>query len=567
MRIEALSQGKAAGQLRHDLRRGRQPGYVDPERSADNRILIPPPTAAELRRRTVERRQRLGPSRALRSNAAIAARGIITFGTSAQALLAAQPSETQDAVYRAVAGAIGRRYGVEVLGLVVHADEAAPHAHVVWDCRTESGRPLSKEISGSEIQDLAAQAAAELVPGIERGVPKLQRIEAGEPTANWVNRSVRELHRDLPAELEAIEASIAAEREKEATLQRRIGKLEAKAELTAKEAKRLQVYERRLKAAEARIGALRQEEAEIEARRMSPSSLLTGGLRRREAELLQREQGIRRAEQDLLKRRQEQEAELKASADRQRKELARLEAESRARIEVDDEAAAARDLAVDAIAEELVEPMREPGAWRQGRRFRLDRWEEVGPKLSGRSWTTAVWEDLRRFSARCRLVLERLARQVAKLTAELDREKAARQRLELEAADALPAPAATELRQRAAHRLLVSAAMSGNSATLEQALAEGAEPDRPVERGRGQTALHLAARQGHAPAVGRLLRAGADPELRDDLGHTPLTAARSLASGRVSADLRRRLRQAAERLEAAEQSPEPFPSPDLSFSP
>lgn len=364
MRIEALSQGKAAGQLRHDLRRGRQPGYVDPERSADNRILIPPPTAAE-----------------------------------------------------------------------------------------------------------------------------------------------------------------------------------------------------------ARIGALRQEEAEIEARRMSPSSLLTGGLRRREAELLQREQGIRRAEQDLLKRRQEQEAELKASADRQRKELARLEAESRARIEVDDEAAAARDLAVDAIAEELVEPMREPGAWRQGRRFRLDRWEEVGPKLSGRSWTTAVWEDLRRFSARCRLVLERLARQVAKLTAELDREKAARQRLELEAADALPAPAATELRQRAAHRLLVSAAMSGNSATLEQALAEGAEPDRPVERGRGQTALHLAARQGHAPAVGRLLRAGADPELRDDLGHTPLTAARSLASGRVSADLRRRLRQAAERLEAAEQSPEPFPSPDLSFSP
>ena len=127
--MHSLTVSKAAGQRRHDLRIGRQPGYVDAARSGQNRVLIEPPSPASMRERTVERRARSGPQRALRSNAGIATAGIVTFGHAAQAEILAAPVERRDAAYRAVAGAIAEHYGVGLLGLVVHADEAAPHAH------------------------------------------------------------------------------------------------------------------------------------------------------------------------------------------------------------------------------------------------------------------------------------------------------------------------------------------------------------------------------------------------------------------------------------------------------
>ena len=219
VRIKALTRGKASGQRRHDLRIGYQPKYVDQARSHLNRVLIEPPATADLAQRTVDRREagRIPDpgkkQRALRSNAAVATMGIITFGRAAQEIIRAAPIADQDAAYRAVAGALADRYGVDVLGLVVHEDEEAPHAHIFFDARTTSGESFAREMRGSEVQDLAAAAIREHFPTIERGVRRSVRVARGEGRNRTTNRTVRELHRDREREVAALSIQAEALRE------------------------------------------------------------------------------------------------------------------------------------------------------------------------------------------------------------------------------------------------------------------------------------------------------------------------------------------------------------------
>lgn len=67
---------------------------------------------------------------------------------------------------------------------------------------------------------------------------------------------------------------------------------------------------------------------------------------------------------------------------------------------------------------------------------------------------------------------------------------------------------------------LVSAAQSGDFVALERALASGASIDAVDEL--GDTALHHAVRNDRHTAVAVLLKAGADPDLRNDVDVTPL---------------------------------------------
>ena len=311
---------------------------------------------------------------------------------------------------------------------------------MIWDARTAAGHSLTRAMKGSELQDIAAQAAAEVIPGIERGVSKRQRMDAGEPAANWVNRSVRELHQDLPAELAALEVTLEAARTKEATLEARVGNLEARqAELTAREAKRLAVYTRRLKAAqsevvkaqarlaekhtelaalETRVAAAEKQHQELEAQRMSAGSLLTGGLRRQENKLLEqaaaltaRAATVEQGEQELQLRQRET-----AAADRRRTREHRQQAE-------------VREVAFEAIATELVVPARLSGQWRPGARYDPDRWEATKRDLPLHV-VTAIWWQLHLFARTCLQPIRRLRSQVAALTQERNREREARQRLE-----------------------------------------------------------------------------------------------------------------------------------------
>lgn len=239
IRVAHVSRSKYDGQRRHDLRIGRAPDYVDQDRAHLNRVLIEPPRPTVMRARADELRALIGPKRSARSNAAVATVGVITFGAAAQALFQQLTPEQQDAAYLAVAERVALECKTSVRALVVHGDESAPHAHVVWDCRSIDGMPMSKIMKGSRLQDIAAEVIAEHAPGIVRGVRKSVRIARGEPAAAIYHRSVRQLHADLPAE-------IAAARARAEEMQARVAKLEARqVELTEKEEKRLATYRKR----------------------------------------------------------------------------------------------------------------------------------------------------------------------------------------------------------------------------------------------------------------------------------------------------------------------------------
>ena len=210
--------GAAGGQRKHDLRVGRQPDYVDQERTRFNRVLIEPPFPSRLRARAEQRRAVSKPKRKMRKNASIAERGIITFGKDIQAAIRSDPDRA-DKVYIRVVDAIALEFGLNIHGLVVHEDEAAPHAHFWMDSFDNNGKAISQQLvrSGSRIQDIAAVAAREVMPEIERGVSKKARIEAGEDPARLRNRSVKEMHRDLGlgANPKANEVSEAVARKRE----------------------------------------------------------------------------------------------------------------------------------------------------------------------------------------------------------------------------------------------------------------------------------------------------------------------------------------------------------------
>mmetsp|Transcript_20794 Transcript_20794/g.32575 ORF Transcript_20794/g.32575 Transcript_20794/m.32575 type:complete len:217 (+) Transcript_20794:169-819(+) len=69
---------------------------------------------------------------------------------------------------------------------------------------------------------------------------------------------------------------------------------------------------------------------------------------------------------------------------------------------------------------------------------------------------------------------------------------------------------------------LWEAAETGNDGKVEQLLEKGAEVNSASDEPGKKSALHLAATQGHALVVDRLLAAGADPNLPSEFGSTAL---------------------------------------------
>ena len=221
VRISACTVARTNGQRRHDLRIGRQPGYVDASRSGLNSVIIPPLTGAAARCRTEELREQLNPARRMRRNAAVTYAGVITFGHGAQSVIEALPVSEQDRLYRLAAERVAEVMGAELTGLVVHRDESAPHAHFQTLSRCRDGQAVAKiGRIGAALQDAVAEVYAPL--GIERGTPKAVRQARGEPAHKWVHRSVRQLHADLPGELEEARAKLARAEKRLAATERRL---------------------------------------------------------------------------------------------------------------------------------------------------------------------------------------------------------------------------------------------------------------------------------------------------------------------------------------------------------
>lgn len=265
-RIERRNAGAYEGQRRHDMRQGAQPRYVDQTRGHLNAVIIEPPRPAILREINEGRRSQRETQRKMKSNATQAVIGIITLGSQAQIIFQDLTTEQQNAAFTDAAEDIAAHLETTLAGLVVHRDETSPHAHFTLPAYDTAGRPLSKTTTRdtlARIQDITAAAFQRYAPAIERGHRVSERAAAGAEFHDLRHRSVRELHADLPGELEAARKATKEAQERADEMAARVKKLEDKAELTKAEIKRLDTYRKRLETRAAEAEASRAEAQRI----------------------------------------------------------------------------------------------------------------------------------------------------------------------------------------------------------------------------------------------------------------------------------------------------------------
>ena len=269
VRVEIRDAQGYANQRRHDLRIGAQPGYVNPDPPEPNRILIQPMTTAELKKLAKGRRDQRDMTRAMKSNAGIAVVGIIGFGIEAQQMFGALDAATQERALRAAVARVAADLRTSVSGLVLHLDESAGHAHFSLCGYDVDGEPLSTWMGRGVLRDLQTALHEELrafMPDLERGRSRRARAEAGAAPHELVNRSVDELHIDLPFEIEAKRQEVAELEEKARKNEVRAQKAREKAQRdegrAEKALKNAETYERRASEAEGKVEEL---EAQIKA--------------------------------------------------------------------------------------------------------------------------------------------------------------------------------------------------------------------------------------------------------------------------------------------------------------
>lgn len=190
VRLEHRDKSRSAGQRNHDLRKSHVPSYVDKSRSQYNSVLIEPLTSSELEKLVGERR--VGKKRKLRSDAAIATTGILTFGREAHQVIASLSIDEQNEVIMRACKSVVAEFDNELTGLVVHRDEQSVHAHFQTCSWNKNGLANSKVITpelASKLQDAAGACFSAY--GISRGISKEERLKNGEKPKH---KTVKELH-------------------------------------------------------------------------------------------------------------------------------------------------------------------------------------------------------------------------------------------------------------------------------------------------------------------------------------------------------------------------------------
>lgn len=254
---------KAYGQRRHDFRIGNQPKYVDLIRKDLNRVLVQPRPLPSIRDEISELRKRRGAERALKSNAAIVKSGIITFGTEAAEMFRALPDDQQDAAFEELTRLLADRLDTSIESLVVHLDETEIHAHFDLRAFSYDGQPICQLMNRkalSEFQDMTADVLQRYCPDIQRGNSKRSRLDAGAHYPDTLNRSVRQLHEDLPREIAQreqsvrdLDADIIARQASAQKDKNRVAALEAREDLNETEQKRLGKYRARVEKKDAAL--------------------------------------------------------------------------------------------------------------------------------------------------------------------------------------------------------------------------------------------------------------------------------------------------------------------------
>jgi hypothetical protein len=259
-----MDRGRMTHARKHDMRLGHQPAYVDASRSDKNTLLSLSSgydglksawsrrldrDSAEMESRRIENRKAKAMWRA----------AIITFSTEAQALLGDKSPE-QEA--KAAFEDFARRQGVRLLWAVGHHDETAIHFHAMFENIRADGRCLrlnAKELSAE--QDLVAKHFSKL--GLVRGTKKADRIAAGEPPSKTINRSVKQLHADLPAEIEAAQERLAKAQARADKAEANAKKYEGDADVALD---RFNRYKVKVAEQEAKLAGLLKRQAAVEVR-------------------------------------------------------------------------------------------------------------------------------------------------------------------------------------------------------------------------------------------------------------------------------------------------------------
>lgn len=235
VRTEYVNTKKLAFQQKHDRReRKRIPHYINPELSHLNECVVDKGfSAKELLEINRAVRQKaldegccpLKHPKKIKDDAAIAYRGIITWGTEAQKIIGSLDIETQKKLYLEIARRIAKEAGTSLLSLYIHRDEQAPHAHFTLNKFRSDGTTINfKRQDLKRFQDIAGEVCRSFGLPISRGVPKEQRIAEGAPAWEYLHKSVRELHDSLPREKELKEYEL---KQVEADLKRRRDELDA----------------------------------------------------------------------------------------------------------------------------------------------------------------------------------------------------------------------------------------------------------------------------------------------------------------------------------------------------
>lgn len=177
----------------------------------------------------------------------------------------------QDELFAEVAEAVAKRLGTSVTGLSVHMDESAIHAHFQMPAVSKYGTPVSKIAVKkvlNEVQSIAAEIASRYDSRIERGTPRLQREKAGATRSQTINRQVRQLHEDLPAEIAELQAKADRELARYEKNKRLADRAAAKADADdarAEKARKNQAtYERRAADAQAKLDGMQKELARLQ---------------------------------------------------------------------------------------------------------------------------------------------------------------------------------------------------------------------------------------------------------------------------------------------------------------
>ena len=190
VRVEHRDKSRSAGQRNHDLRKSHVPAYVDKSRSQYNSVLIEPLASSELEKLVSERR--IGKKRKLRSDAAIATTGILTFGREAHQVIASLSIDEQNELIMKACKSVVSEFDNELTGLVIHRDEQSVHAHFQTCSWNRNGLANSKVITpelSSKLQDVAGACFSAY--GISRGISKEERLKNGEKPKH---KTVKELH-------------------------------------------------------------------------------------------------------------------------------------------------------------------------------------------------------------------------------------------------------------------------------------------------------------------------------------------------------------------------------------